>query len=64
MVKDHESQLAQLKDASEKELLKVQQENYVLSVVRRTCSFYFSSFLLLYFNSGIYKNQIVSGVTY
>ena len=41
MVKDHESQLAQLKDASEKELLKVQQENYVLSVVRRTCSFLF-----------------------
>jgi len=34
MQKDHESQLARLKDASEKELLKVQQENYVLSVVR------------------------------
>ena len=33
MEKDHAIQLAALKDANEKELTKVQQENYKLSVV-------------------------------
>jgi len=32
--KRHETELARLKNASEEELLKVQQENYVLSTVR------------------------------
>ena len=35
MQNDHASQLARLKDASEKELLKVQHEKYVLSVVSK-----------------------------
>jgi len=33
MENDHATQLAALKDASEKELMKVQQDNYKLSVV-------------------------------
>jgi len=38
MENDHVAQLAALKDASEKELMKVQQENYKLSVVSCTLS--------------------------
>jgi len=42
MEKDHADELARLKNASDKELLKVQQEKYVLSVVSYTVIFFFN----------------------
>jgi len=49
MVKDHEGKLARLKDASERELLKVQQENYVLSVVSYIVAFFLNIYIFVYF---------------
>jgi len=50
MEKDHADELARLKNASDKELLKVQQEKYVLSVVSYTVIFFLIfSLKFLYF---------------
>lgn len=47
MESDHATQLAALKEASETELMKVQQENYQLTVV--SCDYYFICVLMFAF---------------